>query len=106
MDTVGTLLRGEKQRTLDLRFADSQFQRIGIATINHKNMGQRHVQAETSEPLAPRFDVIFDHHVMESPHHLEGYLRRFETVAGVGNWAMEYMTFVSYICCFAVGFGD
>jgi hypothetical protein len=90
------LLRGEKQRAVDLRFSDFQFQRIGLATINHENMGMRNIQAQTTEPLAPRFDVIFDHHVMESTHHLEGYLRRFETVAGVGNWAMEYMTFSSW----------
>lgn len=72
---------------------DSHFKRIGIAIINHANMNLRNIEARTVEPLAPRFDVIYDHHVMESSHRLEGYLRRFETVAGVGNWNMEYMTF-------------
>lgn len=98
IDTVGTLLRGDKQSRQSDPYADDspQFMNVGTAVINDKNMRQKHFTAETSNVLAPRFDIKFKYHISESSYHLEGYLRRFETVAGVGNWAMEYMAFNSW----------
>jgi hypothetical protein len=89
------LLRGEKQhRDHQLhRALEPEFVRIGVAKINNKNMRSRFIAADAMEQLSPRFDVIFEHRLVESAHSTEGYLRRYEVVAGVGNWNMEFTIF-------------
>lgn len=89
------MLRGEKHsnRNSDQRSAEPQFVNVGTAVISHDNMRMRNIEAEVSSVLAPRFDVKYDYHVSESTYKVEGYLRRYETVGGVGNWVMEYTRF-------------
>lgn len=92
---VGTLLRQE--RSVESRSTDSRatneaaFNRVGIASVTARNMRSRVVTAETMTPVNSRFDLNFEHRVVRSDYHVEGSLRRFEVLAGVSNWALEYM---------------
>ena len=105
-EVVGTLLRNE--RAAEARAAaesrattEARFERVGVALINARNMRSRLIAAETVAPLAAHFDLVFEYHVLSSDYHAEGYLRRFEVLAGVSNWTMEYMrVFLFYFVCF------
>ncbi|CAD5220223.1 unnamed protein product [Bursaphelenchus xylophilus] len=89
---MGTLLRGHAHRN-DLKEMDCAFTRIGTTKIDSTNMRSRHLKTETVPPLGPRIDLSYDFKLMEASHRCEGFTRRYEIIAGVGNWANEYAAF-------------
>ncbi|KAI6214911.1 hypothetical protein M3Y94_00323800 [Aphelenchoides besseyi] len=97
-EVVGTLLRNDRHgvRRQEYRTSEPRFERVGVAVINSSNMRSRYISAETVQYVAPRFEVNFEHQLVESDYFVEGYLRRFELLAGVGNWSMEYMSFKNW----------